>query len=147
MALLSHVNFFFPASPQLFQAPIYFILHFVQAVCLFQPPLLSFHSKNKLILNVFPDLKVLTWSLWMWQSYNFIHYQMNHNIGECSHMRSKVLFDWLPHYIKAEQIVLERCKMAQYFLNRPHIYKRQYVKYTFQLSIKRIQAKVKQLNK
>jgi len=38
---------------------------------------------------------------------------------ECSRMRSKVFFDWLPSYIKATRPVHEIFKMAGYFPDSP----------------------------
>jgi len=38
---------------------------------------------------------------------------------ECSRMRSKVSFDWLPCYIKAMRPVHEILKMAGYFPDSP----------------------------
>ena len=43
--------------------------------------------------------------------------------SDCSHIRSKVPFAWLPRYIKATQPVLEIFKMAGYFPDRYQISK------------------------
>ena len=42
--------------------------------------------------------------------------------SDCSQMCNKVSTDWLPSYIMAMQLVLKIFKMAEYFLDRPHMY-------------------------
>ena len=39
--------------------------------------------------------------------------------SDCSRMRSKVSFDWLPSYIKATRPILEIFKVDRYFLDSP----------------------------
>jgi len=44
--------------------------------------------------------------------------------SDCSRMRSKVSYYWLPSYIKATRTVLEIFKMAGYFPDNPRISRR-----------------------
>jgi hypothetical protein len=41
--------------------------------------------------------------------------------SDCSRLRSKVSFEWLPSYIKTTQPILEIFKRAGYFPDRPHM--------------------------
>jgi len=43
--------------------------------------------------------------------------------SDCSHTRSKVSSDWLPSYIKTKRPVLEIFKLAEYFPDRPRIFR------------------------
>ena len=47
------------------------------------------------------------------------HCRLTSPMAECSQMRRKVSFDWLPSYITATRPVHEIFKMAGYFLDSP----------------------------